>query len=260
MSFLPPPDRKDQIERWIDDHSQLSAYPIGRKADNAIVLSHGKISGQHARLIQCTDSSFLLEDLASKHGTFVNDVRITRKIIDRKETVRLADQSYTLDQLLALLPNDRKKPPEPSPPVHAVMKPVLPAGKEPLDFREEFAQLQQVYEQYPKLRRNCRDREKMIRTGSIILSSLVGVSAVLTTGGGALPFLQIMSGAGLSMLIPTLCSTLLSTDEKLEIIDKEFRLQYRCPNPSCRDPFGMREWELLAQQKSCRRCQAVWVS
>jgi hypothetical protein len=62
------------------------------------------------------------------------------------------------------------------------------------------------------------------------------------------------------MLIPTLCSTLLSTEEKLEIIDKEYRERYRCPNPACRDPFGMREWELLVQQKTCRRCQAIWVN
>lgn len=100
----------------------------------------------------------------------------------------------------------------------------------------------------------------MIRTGSVILSSVVGISSVLSTGGAALPLLHIMSGAGLSMLVPTLCSTLLSTEEKLEVIDKEYREKYRCPNPACRDPFGPREWELLAQQKSCRRCQAVWVS
>ncbi|GAB3261197.1 hypothetical protein GCM10027347_26080 [Larkinella harenae] len=204
--------------------------------------------------MRCSDTCFVLEDLASKNGTFVNELRITRKIIDKHDTVRLADVTYTVDQLLAFLKPDAVQPDPATAP-----SPLAGTAPKRLDFTQEFAALQQVFEQYPKLRKDCRNREKMIRTGSVILSSLIGVSAV-ATGGGTLPILQVMSGAGLSVLIPTLCSTLLSTDEKLEVIDKEYRERYRCPNPACRDPFGMREWELIAQQKTCRRCQAVWVN
>lgn len=258
-STVPSPE--GQLENLLADLSQLPAYSIGRKNDNAISIVDGKISGQHARLIQCTNTSFILEDLASKNGTFVNDIRITRKIIDKTDKVRLADTDYTVDQLLALrrIPT-AATPPVPLPPKPALPKPGLAPEKPALNFSGEFAELQQVCEQYPKLRRDCRHREKMIRTGSVLLSSVVGIGAALATGGVALPFLQIISSAGLSVLIPTLCSTLLSTEEKLEILDKEYRERYRCPNPACRDPFGPREWELLAQQKTCRRCQAVWVN
>lgn len=249
----------DQFTNLIDELSQLPIYSIGRKADNKIVIANVKISGQHARLIQCSPTSFVIEDLDSKNGTFVNGVRITRKVVDATDSIRLADAEYTVDQLLKRIRTEQEKPatspPKPPKPVDET-----PKSKPELDFTAQFANLQQVYEQYPKLRRDCRNREKMIRTGSVILSSLVGVGAVLSTGGTALPLLHIMSSAGLSVLVPTLCSTLLSTDEKLEIIDKEYREKYRCPNATCRDPFGTREWELLAQQKSCRRCQAVWVN
>jgi hypothetical protein len=61
------------------------------------------------------------------------------------------------------------------------------------------------------------------------------------------------------MLVPTLASHLLSTEEKLELIDKEYRQRYRCPNPNCRDSFGNREFELVAKQKKCTKCKAVWV-
>ncbi|MFD1145447.1 FHA domain-containing protein [Larkinella insperata] len=260
MSHLPALLPEGQIELFIETLSSLPTYNIGRKSDNEIILSNGKISGQHARLVQCTESSFVLEDLASKHGTFVNDIRISRKVVGQDDKICFADEEYTVKQLLVLLVDKQvspeeiaKRSPEPS-------RLIRTKENLKLDFTHEFFELRQVYEQYPKLRRDCRSREKMIRTGSVILSSLVGVSAVLTTGGGALPFIQLMSGAGLSMLIPTLCSTLLSTDEKLEIIDKEYREKYRCPNPVCRDPFGTREWELLARQKTCRRCQALWVA
>ena len=252
------PVASSQLDQLIDRLSQLPTYTIGRRTDNSIVVPDGKVSGQHARLIQCTATSFVLEDLDSKNGTFVNGVRITRKLIDWQDALQLADTNYTVTQLLKLRYVESIKSTMPDPPKPATIGVASELSKNALDFTNQFADLKQVFEQYPQLRRNCRNREKMIRTGSVILSSIVGISAVLSTGGGAL--IPIMSGAGLSMLIPTLCSTLLSTDEKLEIIDKEYRDQYRCPNSACRDPFGTREWEFLAQQKVCRRCQAIWVN
>ena len=250
---------ESQFDQLIEELSHLSSYTIGRNADNAIVLSNGKISGRHARLIQCTPDIFLLEDLGSKNGTFVHETRLTRKVVDRTTTLKLADIPITVEQLLDLqkpepTENLNDFPHKPSPPA-----PLPEATKNPLDFTTQFAELQRVFEQYPTLRKDCRNREKMVRTGSIILSSIIGVSSVLATGGTALPLLQLMSGAGLSMLLPTLCSTLLSTEEKIEVIDKEYRERYRCPNPICRDPFGTREWDFLAKQKTCRRCQAIWV-
>ncbi len=257
VSTLPVAD--GQLDQLIDRLSQLPTFTIGRRTDNVIVLADAKVSGQHARLIQCTGTSFVLEDLDSKNGTFVNGVRITRKVIDYQDAVQVAGTTYTVAQLLTLQRAETPMPAGPDP-SKSGPAPATPAtGKAPLDFTEEFADLKRVFEQYPLLRRNCRNREKTIRLGSVLLSSVVGIGAALSTGGGALALLPVMSGAGLSMLLPTLCSTLLSTDEKLEIIDKEYRERYRCPNPACRDPFGAREWELLAHQKTCRRCQAIWV-
>jgi pSer/pThr/pTyr-binding forkhead associated (FHA) protein len=248
----------NQFYQLIDTLSQLTAYTIGRSVDNHLVLPQSKVSGHHARLIQCTSASFIVEDLSSKNGSFVNDVRITRKVVDKQDTLRFADTVLTVDEILTSVKNEpAKSSVQPAP---AATKKAPHADANPLDFTRAFADLQQVYQQYPTLRKDCRNREKMIRTGSVILSSIVGISSVLSTGGAALPLLHIMSGAGLSMLVPTLCSTLLSTEEKLEVIEKEYREKYRCPNPACRDPFGTREWELLVQQKSCRRCQAIWVN
>lgn len=252
------PVADSQLDQLIDRLSQLPVYTIGRRTDNAIVVPHAKVSGQHARLIQCTATRFVLEDFDSKNGTFVNGVRVTRKVIDHNDILQLADTTYTVSQLFDLQKAETTKPVTPDAPKQVPARIALESSKAPLDFTEPFADLKRVFEHYPQLRRNCRNREKMIRTGSVILSSIVGISTALSTGGAAL-LLPIMSGAGLSMLVPTLCSVLLSTDEKLEIIDKEYRDRYRCPNPACRDPFGAREWEFLAQQKTCRRCQAIWV-
>lgn len=227
------------------ENFRITEYTIGRLKENSIAIENQKVSRRHARLIECSPSSFILEDLGSLNGTYVNGLRISRKLIDVEDKIRFAETEYILKELLLLHTStqDAKK---------------TAKKKDPLDFTEEFAALKEVYEQYPQLKKAYRSRDKTIRTGSILLSSLIGVGAVLASGG-TLPVLQLMSGAGLGMLIPALSSTFLSTEEKLELLEKEYRSKYRCPNPSCHDLFIGREYESLAEQKICRKCKAVWV-
>ena len=66
-----------------------SAYPlhggtitIGRNPDNQIVIQDPLVSRYHARLTW-QGSTFLLEDLGSANGTWVNDARITSPVLLR---------------------------------------------------------------------------------------------------------------------------------------------------------------------------------
>ena len=51
---------------------------IGRTASNAIALSDGSVSSSHARVLRSADG-FLIEDMGSRNGTFVNSDRVTGK-------------------------------------------------------------------------------------------------------------------------------------------------------------------------------------
>ena len=66
-----------------------SAYPlrsqtvaIGRSADNQIVLDDAEVSRHHARLIW-QGNAYILEDLGSANGTWVNGARITNPVLLR---------------------------------------------------------------------------------------------------------------------------------------------------------------------------------
>ncbi len=225
----------------------ITTVTIGRNETNAVVLDLATVSRTHARLLVCSPTSFILEDSGSKYGTFFADangkkVQLSRKLVDLEDEVWLAEYKFTVKDLL---PVSGKSAAESQ---HQ--------KKDPLDFREEFARLQKVYVDYPQLRRDCRNREKMIRLWSVVGGSMIGIGTVATAG--SLGFLAMLSSAGLSILIPTLSSHLLSTDEKLELLEKEYRQRYRCPNPACREPFGNREYEMLERQKNCHRCKAAW--
>lgn len=226
---------------------EIVALSIGRDKGNDIVVDSPTVSRQHAHLTICSPSSFILEDCGSKRGIFVEGeghrLRITRKLIDIHDKVWIADVEFNIASLVF---NDQK-----------IRQKQGKDAKEPLDFTTEFAELKKVYEDYPELRKACRERDKLIRLWSVVGGSVIGVGSVVTAG--AFGVLSVMSSAGLSILVPTLASHLLSTEEKLELIDKEFKQRYRCPNPECHDPFGNREYALLAKQKKCPKCKAVWV-
>ena len=58
---------------------------IGRSPDNDFVISHPRVSRHHAQLTREDGKVWLLEDLESSNGTFVDGERITRRIIDEDD-------------------------------------------------------------------------------------------------------------------------------------------------------------------------------
>ncbi|TAK14907.1 MAG: FHA domain-containing protein [Anaerolineae bacterium] len=62
---------------------------IGRKLDNHVVIQDSRISRNHAQL-RVMNGQFVLLDLNSTGGTFVNDQRITKSVLYSGDTISLA--------------------------------------------------------------------------------------------------------------------------------------------------------------------------
>lgn len=65
---------------------------IGRAETNDIVLNSPAVSKEHAK-IKYEDGDFVVYDLASTNGTYVNGTRITKKILTDGDEVKFADVS-----------------------------------------------------------------------------------------------------------------------------------------------------------------------
>jgi len=63
------------------DHSPFS---VGRKVDKDLVIADPRVSRDHAVLLS-EDGKFSVVDQGSKHGTFVNGVRVERKVLERND-------------------------------------------------------------------------------------------------------------------------------------------------------------------------------
>jgi serine phosphatase RsbU (regulator of sigma subunit)/pSer/pThr/pTyr-binding forkhead associated (FHA) protein len=71
-------------------------FLIGRQPDNHLILRDSRVSRTHARIL-VEDDGYVLEDIGSRHGTFVNGERVTRKKLEASDRIELgAQDSYHL--------------------------------------------------------------------------------------------------------------------------------------------------------------------
>jgi phosphoserine phosphatase RsbU/P len=74
-----------------------SPFTVGRKVDKDLVIADPRVSRDHAQIMQ-EGQDFFLEDLGSKHGTFVNGERIQRQKLERGDRLEFGarDSAYVM--------------------------------------------------------------------------------------------------------------------------------------------------------------------
>jgi sigma-B regulation protein RsbU (phosphoserine phosphatase) len=72
-------------------------FTVGRKIDKDLVIADPRVSRDHAQIMQ-DGMDFFIEDLGSKHGTFVNGERIQRQKLERGDRLEFGarDAAYML--------------------------------------------------------------------------------------------------------------------------------------------------------------------
>ncbi len=66
---------------------------LGRQLDNDVVFKEASISRNHAE-IRCENGNFVLHDLQSTSGTFVNNRRIERCVLNSGDLISLANVQF----------------------------------------------------------------------------------------------------------------------------------------------------------------------
>jgi pSer/pThr/pTyr-binding forkhead associated (FHA) protein len=73
-----------------------SVVTIGRLPDNTIVIDNPAVSGHHA-CASLDGEHFIIEDLESTNGTFVNDRRVTRHTLQNGDVVQVGNHTLVFD-------------------------------------------------------------------------------------------------------------------------------------------------------------------
>lgn len=214
---------------------------IGKAEDNDLVVDDAHVSRHHARLTRDKDGFWILEDLDSTNGTFVNGSQVIRMHVTPKDEIRLGD-NYLLS-------------------FHDILK----AGN---DYSEEFNALKKVYDDYiqakVKIQSSNQFKTRLLQSLPFALPGIVGVvigSGSLGKGNPMLltiglliticaPTIGIFLGAKQSAKVPKL----------LQDLSNQFKIDYVCPK--CGTFLGEIPWESLRNRKQCPvpTCKAKWTN
>lgn len=212
---------------------------IGKANDNEYVVNDPSVSRHHAQLTYEEEGHWILEDLGSTNGTFVNGIQIARKQVTSKDVIKLGD-SYVLNLAEVLKANN--------------------------DYSEEFAALKQVYDNYIqakiKIQSSNHFKTRLLQSLPFALPGIIGVLIGFSGKGSpalfaislfitiCAPTVGIYWGAKQSAKIPKL----------LQDLTNQFKIDYVCPK--CGTFLGEIPWESLRNRKHCpvSSCKAKWVS
>jgi pSer/pThr/pTyr-binding forkhead associated (FHA) protein len=78
-------------------YAMASMMTIGRQSDNTVVLDSPGVSSHHACVFRDRED-FIVEDLQSTNGTFVNNSRVVRKTLQHGDVVGVGGHTLVFDQ------------------------------------------------------------------------------------------------------------------------------------------------------------------
>jgi hypothetical protein len=212
---------------------------IGKASDNDFVIEDPQVSRYHALLVvDETPGEWLLEDLNSTNGTYVNDGQIIKKRVSVRDKVTFGTD-YTLQ-------------------IGDILKGVN-------DYSDDFARLKNVYEAYikEKIRIQSSNQFKTRLFLSLPFAFLGFFGIVYSFVSQAKPIFFILSLI-LSVCAPTFGIYLgarqaAKIPAQLQNLAGRFKIDYVCPK--CGVFLGEIPWESLSNKKQCpvSSCRAKWV-
>lgn len=213
---------------------------IGRNKNNDLVLDFDQISGNHAIITPIAANSLIIEDLGSTNGTFVNGIQIKRKIISREDRIKVAN--ILVDTKLYFISNDNPHAQNRSQKIN------VPEDDEAI--KQQFEKLSSIWETYQNIKINHKKKGFWKDMGFSVAGLGIGAIVTVATGGfGGAMMIGSLLGRGVGGL--------LKNDEKLQVVENEFKVNYTCPK--CKVFLGYTPYEGLVQRKKCLTCKTNWV-
>jgi len=207
---------------------------IGKANDNNLVVNYGKVSRKHCVIRQVSDTEYLIEDLDSSNGTFLNGRRIKQSLIQTTDDLKLADQTINLLLVFSVFAENQM-------PVSLAYEELLKRQDDMLKQEKiyaEFAKLKDVYENYQKA------KKKAIRGNTL-------KSTGLRAGLSLIPFV----GVALGTLTTGVTG---NVQEKIMELTEQFKKDYICP--ACFKFLGDEPWENMEKRGTCLYCKCKWKS
>lgn len=221
---------------------------VGREGNQPFTIDNTGVSRHHVKLTDCGNGTFIIEDLSSSNGTFVNDQKIIKKTIALTDKVRLGP-TYILN-LGQVFKTNRKNPGL--------------STEQAQRLRIQITRLRQVRERYEQgniaLKREAAASRVKRTIPPLIVTAGLLICTIFVKGETA-NILRLAFGIISLLLIGYTTfryyQTQTNTPEKLEALKKQYQIDYVCPN--CGAYLGDLPFETILNQKKCNKCKIEWI-
>ena len=222
---------------------------VGRKGNQAFTITDMSVSGKHLKLTTLPDGNVEVEDLGSSNGTFIDGVRIIKKVVSRNTTIQMGSRyTFKVSDVIpetpkASAPQQQSAPTQPKPVPEYSIKHLKYVWDE---YEETIAAIRHKSQQMGKKRMI----PMMLGSFSGLISAFVGSGAFITIPIAIVSFIFLFKAY--NEKDTSLEDTKAAKDT---LINK-----YVCPNPECHRSLPHQDYSLLSQNTNCPYCKCKWTT
>jgi len=225
---------------------------IGKQGNQLIKITDPTVSRRHCMLTCVGNGDFILEDIGSSNGTFVNGLPVTstnKARVKLSSTLTMGNFKTTVGELLGIKV-------APGPPVPG---PFLQKS----EVTVHIAHLQQIYEQYRAELDNITKRRARMQIKRMFPMAFMGLIPGLT--GFLTEDLNWVKGvATAACLGVSMCILMMMPSQSDNLVDeqsdlnKDFQIKYSCPH--CKNFLGMaKPYEVILNVGHCPYCKSKFI-
>lgn len=222
---------------------------VGRKGQQSFPITDMSVSGIHLKLTTLSDGSVEVEDLNSSNGTFIDGIRIIKKVVSRNTIIQMGSSfRFKVSDVIPVTPLNNSSQGHDTP-------------QKPKNVPEySIRHLNDVWDEYEnkiaeiRLRSQQMGKKRMIpmMLGSFsgIISAFVGPGAFITIPVAIVSFVLYFKAFNEKD------TSLEDTKEAKDTLIKK----YVCPNPECHRSLPHQDYSLLSQNSNCPYCKCKWTT
>ena len=233
---------------------------IGRRGEQSFPIMDKAVSGKHLKLTTMPDGNVQVEDLGSTNGTFIDGVRIIKKVVSRNTVVQMGS-TFTF-RINDVLPEVKTPSANPSGnTINGGTRIMPPKPEYDEEILRKFQNLESVWNKYQEekinLQKNNASKGFLRMLPMFVLG---GLGYLISCIPELAQFRTAMTLAGLGIgIIITWISykSATSLPEQMEKLNQQFQIDYVCPK--CKQFLGFTPFEGLKNRGQCSACKSKWV-
>lgn len=222
---------------------------VGRKGNQAFTITDMSVSGKHLKLTTLPDGNVEVEDLGSSNGTFIDGVRIIKKVVSRNTTIQLGSK-YTF-KVSDVFPK--------APQVSTSQQSNSLAQPKPVP-EYSIKHLRLIWDEYEETIANIREKSQQMGKKRMIPMMLGSFSGLISAFVGPGAFVTIPIAVVSFIFMFKAYNEKDTSHEDTKAAKDTLINKYVCPNPECHRSLPHQDYSLLSQNTNCPYCKCKWTT